>query len=377
MTSRARSWLRHLHRWLGLGLGVPFLVLGLSGSLLVFYIEIDRALNPEIQVDSALPAPGWSSPVWDRALATARAQWPQAQGRWSFEVTDRAGAIPARYYPPDDHGHGGGWTLFWLSPDATAVLRQATWGDTLMTWFYDLHRNLLMGESGNQLVGWLGFVTLVMSLTGLAVWWPRGSWRKALAFKRGASAIRRIHDLHKLFGLASLLLLVILSGTGALLGLPAVKSWLLERTLAPVVSVPSPQSRSTSGQQIPIARALAVAHAALPGARLTWIDVPGPGAGVFRFRVRVPGDPTQRFPHSLVFVDQYTGEVLAVQDLRQGTASSTVNAWIRPLHDASVGGLATRILGVIAGLVPLGLLVTGFLRWRLRRAARAHLSARI
>jgi uncharacterized iron-regulated membrane protein len=37
--SRARSlWLR-LHRWLGLGLGAVFVLLGLTGSLLVFYTE--------------------------------------------------------------------------------------------------------------------------------------------------------------------------------------------------------------------------------------------------------------------------------------------------------------------------------------------------
>jgi uncharacterized iron-regulated membrane protein len=374
---RFRSLLRQLHLWLGLILGLPFLVLALTGSALVFYVEIDGWLHPAIRTSSTATAPGWSSPAWDQALQTARAQWPGETGKWSFEATGRSGAIPARYYPPspaDGHGHGHGHgadpRMVWFSADGTQVLRQAQWGDYLMTWLYDVHRNLLAGEIGNAVVGWIGVATLFLLITGLIVWWPRGSWRKALAYKSPASPIRRLYDLHKLVGLWSLVLLLILSATGALLALPAERTWLLGKLVAPVTPIPAPASTAESGRQIPIARALAAAQAALPDARLTWIDVPGPGHGVFRIRLRAPGDPTQRFPTSYVFVDQYSGAVLAVHDLRRSAASNTVSAWIRPLHDATVGGLATRILGVLVGFAPTALFVTGLLRWRRRAAAR-------
>lgn len=359
---RLRPVLRLIHLWLGLALGVPFLVLAFTGAALVFYLEIDAALNPDVRVHTELPAPGWDSPVWDRALAAARARWP-GEGVWSFEVSGEPGAVPARYYEHDGH-HGDSFLLVWFSPDGARVLRTAAWGETLMTWFYDVHRNLLAGDRGNYVVGWLGVAALIPLMTGLAVWWPRGSWRKALAFKRRAAPTRRLYDLHKILGLSSVLLLLILSATGALLGLPSEKNWILEKTLAPVVPVPAPQSIPGAGPPITVTRALAAARAALPDARLAWVDVPGGGTGVFRIRAQVPGDPTRRFPQSYVFVDQYSGEVLAVHDAREGTASSTVSVWIRPLHDASVGGLATRILGVLAGLSPAALFVTGLLRWR-------------
>lgn len=375
-----RPWLRRLHLWLGLALGLPFLVIALSGAALVFYIELDAFLHPEIRVAASGPAPGWSSPVWDRALATVHAQWPSETGKWSFEITGRPGAIPARYYPPADahvSHHEIDPLMVWLGPDGGEVLREARWGDYLMTWLYDLHMNLLAGETGNDVVGWSGVASLVLLLTGLVVWWPRGSLRKALAYKRRASASRRLYDLHKLLGLGSLLLLLILSGTGALLALPAEKGWLLERLVAPVVPVPAPTSTANSGQQIRVAQALAAAQRALPGSRLAWIDVPGPGDGVFRIRAQVPGDPTHRFPYSFVFIDQYSGAVLAVHDARAGTPSTVVSNWIRPLHDASVAGLPTRILGVAAGLVPATLFVTGFMRWRARRRSRReHAPAR-
>ncbi|NQE61309.1 PepSY domain-containing protein [Caulobacter sp. RHG1] len=365
-----RSLLRQFHLWLGLILGLPFLVLAFTGSALVFYIEIDALLNPAVRSTSAAPPPDWRSPAWDKALQTAKARWPEASGKWSFEVTEKPGAIPARYYPPSTahgHAHGVDPLMVWFSPDGEQVVRQARWGDYLMTWFYDVHRNLLAGDTGNYVVGWIGVATLLLLITGLIVWWPKGSWRKALAYKRRASPSRRLYDLHKLLGLSSLVLLLILSATGALLALPAEKTWLLGKLIAPMTPIPSPVSTRHTGTQVSVGQALATAHAALPDAQLTWIDVPGPGDGAFRTRVRAPGDPTQRFPHSFVFVDQYSGKVLAVHDMRRGSSSTLVNAWIRPLHDASVGGLTTRILGVLVGFVPTMLFVTGFLRWRLRK----------
>ena len=53
-----RRWLS-VHLYLGLGLGGLFALLGLSGSVLVFYLEVDGLLNPQISV--AAPAPGRSS----------------------------------------------------------------------------------------------------------------------------------------------------------------------------------------------------------------------------------------------------------------------------------------------------------------------------
>lgn len=63
---------------------------------------------------------------------------------------------------------------------------------------------------------------LVLLVSGTVVWWPRGQWRKAFAFKSNAIALRRLHDIHKLTGVWSMVLLFMLVGTGALLALPTI-----------------------------------------------------------------------------------------------------------------------------------------------------------
>lgn len=376
MRSRTRILLRQFHLGLGLALGGLFALLGLTGSALVFYIEIDKALHPAIKEQVSTPAPDWTSPVWDRALATGRARWSDPHGRWSLEATGEAGTIPARYYPSEHHGHHATREMMWFSADGARVVRAEAWGGYLMSWLYELHMHLLAGELGSQIVGWSGVAMLVLLVSGTVVWWPRGSWRKALAFKRNAPPIRRLRDLHKLAGLWSLALLFILVGTGALLALPSVKTQLLAAVITTPDKVPDPQSTASSGRQIPVSRALIAAHRVVPDARLAFIDVPGVGSAPFRIRVQMPGDPHRRFPSSFVFVDQYSGAVLAVHDVRRGNAATTTAKWIRVLHDGSIGGLVTRILAVIVGLVPLGLFATGFLHWRRRLGARARSHAK-
>ena len=375
MSTRLRAALRRVHLWLGLTLGSLFALLGLTGSALVFYLEIDAALNPIGVQAGALPAPGWDSPIWDRALETGLDRWPQAGGQFSLEATGEPGPVPARYYPPaGQHGHHAEREMVWFSSDGAEVMRVDSWGQYLMSWIYDLHMHLLAGEIGSQIVGWSGFVTLILLATGIAAWWPRGSLRKALAFKRGAAPLRRLRDLHKHAGLWSALLLVLLSFTGALLALPETKVWLLGATIASPDPVPAPVSSRASGAQVPLRQALSEAHRALPEAQLAFIDVPVGGSDPIRLRVQVPGDPHRRFPGSFIFIDQYSGEVLAIHDIRNGNAATGTASWIRPIHDGSIAGLPTRIVAVIAGFAPAVLLATGLLHWRRRRSARRRQS---
>lgn len=357
--SHARILLRRAHLWLGLSLGLLFVVLGLTGSALVFYTGIDAALHPSIQAGQADPPRGWASPAWDRALAAGRARWRHPGDKWTFEITAQ-GTIPARYYPVP--GHHGAREMVWFSADGRRILRAEPWGGYLMSWLYQLHMQLRAGDFGSQLVGWSGVALLLLLVSGIAAWWPRGSWRKALAFKHDAVPIRRLRDLHKLVGLLSVAFMLVLVATGVLLALPAVTQVLLAPT-----AIPAPTSAAQGGGSVTIAQALAAAHNALPDGRPVFVDVPASRAASIRVRVQVPGDPHARFPGSYVFVDRFSGTVLAFHDIRRSNTGTAMASWIRTLHDGTVGGMTTRILAVLLGLVPALLFTTGFLHWLQRR----------
>jgi len=364
--SRVRILVRRVHLWLGLSLGLLFAVLGLSGSALVFYTGIDAALHPVVEVGQNGRAPDLASPVWDRALATGRARWHDPAGKWTIEVTGDGGAIPARFYPSSGHGHHADRMMVWFSPDGARIVRAEPWGDYLMSWLYQLHMALLAGDLGGQVVGWSGVAMLLLLVSGIVAWWPRGSWRKAVAFKRNAVPIRRLRDLHKLSGLWSMAFLFVLVATGVLLALPAVTQALLQPA-----AVPAPKSSDDEAGQVRIVQAFAAARRVLPEGRIVFVDMPGAQDAPIRVRLQVPGDPHRRFPGSYVFIDRFSGQVLAVHDVRHAGTGTTVVSWVRTLHDGTVGGLATRILAVLLGFVPTILFVTGVLHWLRRRAAHA------
>jgi uncharacterized iron-regulated membrane protein len=361
--NRPRRIVMRLHLWLGLSLGALMVLAGLTGSLLVFYVDIDRWLHPQ------QAAAGTASPAaYDRAIITLRQAFPDKQGPWRIEVTGQPGAIPVRYYNPHETaGHDMAPMMAWLSPDGARVLRRDFWGDYAMTWIYDLHYRLLLGKPGGVVFGYAGIGLLVLLLSGLWAWWPRSSWKKALRLKQAAAKSRRLRDIHKLAGLAGLPLLLVITATGVMLALPSETGMVLAPLIGDPAPLPSPRSHAATGRQILPSAAIAAAKAHWPEARLVWVEVPPSGSAAFRLRLQRPGDPSPRFPHGYVWVDQHDGRIAGHFDAVARTPATTLGNWLHPLHDGSVGGLTLRLLTVAAGLVPLALFVTGVMRWRHRR----------
>lgn len=360
---RLRHTVRKLHLWLGLGAGALLALLGLTGSVLAFYPELDAALHPEIRSDAG------TAPDWDRALVTVRRAWPDKVGPWRFEVTDRPGAIAARYYdPPERAGYAFRPMMVWLSSDGSRVLRRDYWGEYAMTFIYDLHYRLLLGETGGKVLGWSGFLFLVLLFSGLWAWWPRGSWMKALRIKPCAPPQRRLRDWHKLAGLAGLLFLIILTFTGIVLELPGESDAALDALgfrVEPMPPIVSPAQNP--GARLPPSRAVIVARTALPNARTAWIETPPAAGGYYRLRMQVHGDPSFRFPHSFVWVDDASGRIVEVRDASAAPAGNQFDNWMHSLHDGSAGGLLGRLLVVLCGLLPSVLFATGLMRWRARK----------
>lgn len=360
---RLRRAIRKFHLWVGLGFGALFALLGLTGSILAFYPELDAAMHPAIRVEG-------TAPDWDRAMSTLRVAYPDKQGPWRLEVTGRAGPIPARYYdPPERSGHDFRPMMVWLSADGTRILRRDYWGEYAATFIYDLHYRLLLGKDGGRMLGWASFGLVALLLSGLWAWWPRGSWAKALRFKWRSRLQRRMRDWHKLTGLSGLAFLLLLTVTGIMLELPEESDAVLNSIGLPVEAMPHVHPDAATGKhQISVSQAIEAGQSAMPGARLAWIETPSATGGAFKLRVQAKGDPSRRFPHSFVRLDGENGKVLAVHDARRVPAGNTVNNWVHPLHDGSALGLAGRILVAMCGLLPLALFVTGWVRWRQRRS---------
>ena len=372
MKRARRIWLT-VHLCLGLSLGTVFALLGVTGSVLAFYPEIDRALNPALR--PSMTGMPFAPLVSVQAVAdTVKALYPEREGGWRIELPlDANTPVTVRYaHPAEREDRSFSPLMITLDPATLQPGSQRVWGDYFVTFVYDLHYTLLFDKPGKVVVGILGLLMLVSLLSGLWLWWPsRKRWRAALAPVLRDGAVRRIYDLHALGGAYGAVLLIVLALTGAGLALPEQTRSLLAGA---VMLKPMPDFAGYAAPELPIIDlddALAIARERFPQAEPRWIDVPGRDGGVLTIRLYQPGEPGRRFPKTKLWLDAYTGEIVGVWDPAENAAGNTMLDWLHPLHNGEAFGLTGRWLVCIAGLIPLLLFVTGYIRWRQKRRAKA------
>jgi uncharacterized iron-regulated membrane protein len=365
-----RRYLLKVHLYLALSLGGAFALLGLTGSFLVFYPEIDRGLNPELVNQSAVQSPP-TVQAWFDHLHT---QFPERKGAWRVEIprsTDQV--VFARYLKPEETDPNVfAPMVVALDPNSGAVLNARMWGDYLVTWVYDLHYSLLMGKSGTVLVSLLGMALLVSVVLGVYLWLPRGKHRFVKAIPKVRTGSKKaIYDMHSYTGAygAVLLLLMVVTGVGLATPQwvePVMNLFSVRMEKQTVYSaVPMPGTKRITADQ-----AVSAGLAVFPTAKLRWIEAPIKVEDVYVLRLQQPNEPSQRFPKTFVWIDQFSGEVLANRDALKVSSGDVFFDWLHPLHNGEAFGLTGRILAFVSGLLPLALLLTGWIRWRQKRKAK-------
>ena len=367
-----KLWLK-VHLYLGLVIGGLFVLISLTGSLLVFYKAIDEWLNPELVRNSSA---GESRPL-DEIVMAVRAARPE-QGRLeTIRLPGHLGdTVLAWYTIPTHDPEQPRWIEVRIDPATAEVLsRDREWGGTLVSFIYRLHESLLIEKPGQTIVGFLALFLLASIGTGLYLWWPsRDRLRQALSFKPGRSVIRWHYDVHKLSGLYSAVILAVLAFTGVYLEFSEYVVPLV-RLFSPVQELPKERElRSvppdSGAQAISAEQAVALAREIFPNGELKFLSVPDRPEGSFRIGLRQQGEVRESSGQSQVWLDQYSGRVLKVRDWRNFTAGDTFVAWLFPLHNGEAFGLTGRWIVCVTGFAPLVLYVTGIRMWWLKR--RAH-----
>lgn len=371
-----RVWLQ-IHKVLGLALGLWFLLMGVTGSLLVYYRGLEARLDARLREQPGVTAPAKIAEV-HRTLVAAH---PQRGTGWRIEVPPRPGEpVTARFLKPvETQGAYFAPLLATTDPSGRTLVANRFWGETPGTWIYDLHFSLLGGELGVKVVGWGGVALAASLVSGLVIWWPaRGRWRQALRLRRGVSTVRRVYDLHTVFGALGAVLLLILALTGSALALPDLVKPMIASVspLTPVLRPAVPPPAEAAGPRLDADAAIARAVQAFPGAQVRWIDTPATDGGLYRIRLRQPGEPGDRFPDTLVWIDSTRGEIVARRDPRHFSAGDTVWQWMHPLHSGEGFGPVGRLLVCLCGVLPVLLAVTGLWRWLDKRRARRRTAPR-
>lgn len=214
---RQERWYRAVWRWhfyAGL-FCVPFVLwLSVTGGIYLFKPQIEGWMYAPYR-DVAVAGQPMLAP--SRLVAAGTAAVP--------------GSVLHKYVLPAAPGDavqllvgvGAEETRVWVHPQSGAVLKAVREEDRLMEVVFRLHGELLAGRWGSALVEIAACWTIVMVLTGLFLWWPRGGAGLAGAVWPRLRGGRKVfwRDLHAVTGLWVSLGAVLLIASG----LPWAKSW--------------------------------------------------------------------------------------------------------------------------------------------------------
>lgn len=196
-----RRALFQIHLWMGIGFGLYILVISVSGSAIVLRPQISRWLIPsqvpsmqgEELIGDALDAR--VNAVYSNDYTVARIVPSTREGRATYvALTDADGKEVTRFfdqYTGEDLGSTYPWPV------------------AAVEWLTRLHDELLLGRPGRKLNGVGGVLFLVMTVSGVILWWQGSKrWKEGLLIRRGST--RSFNwQLHSFIGFWTLLLMFV------------------------------------------------------------------------------------------------------------------------------------------------------------------------
>jgi len=362
------------------------LILSLTGAIYLFKPQIDHW---EERGFRNLPTLGAVAP--DAQVDAALAAWPGASFQ-SYRLPEHPGdaamvhiALPA--------GEGGqAMRDVFVSPQGR-VLASLDPDWRIMDVVQKLHGQLLIGKPGSWLVELAASWAIVMILTGLYLWWPRGRGAAGVVWPRlsaGRAALWR--DVHAVTGfwVSGLAMILLLTG------LPWADVWgsAFKAVRAEMGWVKGAQGWTTGGQPAGGADHAEHDHAAMMargnGSAMSSVSINQIVRQALRAKldfpvvVTPPGQPlpfgggvtsgwavrsdTQDRPRRVTLVyDAMTGRRISTEGFSDKHVIDRVVGYGVAWHEGQLFGIVNQMIGVSTALMLITLSITGFVLWRRRK----------
>jgi uncharacterized iron-regulated membrane protein len=333
-----------LHSVFGLYVSLFLAFVCLTGTIATVSHEIEWLYKPELRATKVQGQPNWGA-MWD----AAQAAHPDATlgGIGSFDRND------ANYFVRSVSATDAAGEEFSIYIDpGTSRVTGHEYGRSFQDFMRALHYYLFApGTIPMYVVTSLGFVLILSLISGVITYkkfW-RGFWRKPRWNRNGRTVMG---DLHRLAGLWALWFV-------ALIGLTSI--WYFVEHAGLDLETPEPVVAAsnlppTAGTDIN--RWVATAQREMPGLAITAIYLP-----------YEPGNPVTvqgqwqawlvRERTNAVFIDPATGAVAGRRIAHRLAVGERIVHTADPLHFGTFGGLLTKLLWVVFGLLLTGMAASG------------------
>lgn len=349
-----------IHLWAGLLLALYVALIGLSGSITVFRMDLAMCVPHALQAQKLDPSRVMTLDVVQRnlhsAIPGARVLSTLAPDEQHHVFASMLATRNARLFATSD-------------PFTGQVLRVV---DMKTNWAFligEFHESLLAGEMGKQINGIAAVLLLLVLLSGLLLWW-RGikNWTRGLKVSFKSNWKRINYDLHCAVGLWTLLFCLMWSITTIVMVWPdwssrtiSIVSPLTDAVKEPEVMAPIHAGKPCSIHPQQMVNAAVAADSGTRFAVYSLMPKPGQPARIYLAR----GAIRNRGTWDLVYVDPCSGNVLKVWHRWQFKSTADVLiAGSRMIHVGFIWGFWAQVLWALAGLAfPLLALTSVLMYW--------------
>ncbi|QHW35404.1 PepSY domain-containing protein (plasmid) [Paenibacillus rhizovicinus] len=387
----ARIWRWHFYAGM---IFMPFLiVLAITGGTYLFKDQIDDAMYHKLY---HIPAQETANISPSYQLEAVKKKYPDA-ALTSYKPSfgkDRTAEIGIS-------GPEGDRTVF-VNPYNGAIVGSLDPARTFTQWIRDFHGSLLAGDHsiGDKIIELSASWAIVLIVTGLYLWWPRGTskiWGVLLPrFRKGRKTT--IRDLHAvpMFWLSIVIIMLVITGlpwsgiTGKYIdeaatslnsnypagvwGGGGAESAIPTKDIMEVPwaaeNLPVPRSSESGVPALPIENVLAIAkqEKIVDGYS---VALPQDDKGVYTISVW----PKNVYDEATIHMDQYSGKILtSFRFSDYGTMAQMIEIGIA-LHEGHYFGVANLILCLLACVAIAGSSILGAVMWWRRRPKGAGLGA--
>ena len=373
----AHNFFYNAHKIIGLFLGLVFVLIGLSGSILAFREDIDERLNYSLMRVASPPNASFKiiSEIYSSAI---QAIPKDAKVERLMMPRHKNAAAILTYIVETDDLDSYFYEVF-INPYTAKVTGQRLkihgedqFSQPIIQILIAFHWTLLLGANNAYLIGFIGIFFFFSVFAGLYLWWPKNkNWQTGLTVKWRASPERTTYDLHKTIGFYGAAFLIIMTATGvAMIFKPATQK--VTSLFSIVSGEPNFGKSKPSAQHEPIhiTQAIVIANGVFKDGKIFSVSLPNSPTGVFIVGKMLDSEPNKSRTYRNVSIDQYSGEILQIQDPDNFTAGEKLFEWLFPVHTGEIFGEYGRPVLLLIGLLPLALFTTGLMRWRQKRHSR-------
>ncbi|MES2069599.1 MAG: PepSY domain-containing protein [Pseudomonadota bacterium] len=392
-SSKTRAALLHrvfwrLHFWAGLLTAPIILFAALTGALYAFTPQIEAWKYSALdQISTPGVAPALSL---DRQLAAAQAALPnqtvrmivpayQARQTTQVYLEDSAmqqhpsHAMHAEAAKAEHaaHSQAKAVTIAYVNPTNANVQGSLPESGRFRNWSRKLHSAMLQGEGWRWIMELGASWMVLMLMTGIYLWWPRGNagWRSVLRQPGSANARAGWRYLHGLVAIAMSLMTMTILLTGLTWSKYAGDNFRLAQNAMAQNAPRAPRvlqsiQPAAGMSMLPLQAVYDKLRAIAPEVQLQ-ITPPRTERGVWRAENYDRSQPQKRFQ---VMLDAYTGAILFQSGWEQLPLLAKATAVGIPFHRGEFGWWNQALLLLVAASAVFSV-VSGYAMWWKRRRA--------